>query len=69
MRRAISLEQYQAKITDDNGITRAKVPAPLLRDLGAKPGQYVVFRKTGSGSYRVRAVPRGANGAQGVGPN
>ncbi len=49
MRRAASLEAYQAKISNDNGITRAKVPSPLLRDLGAKAGQYVVFKKTDSG--------------------
>jgi hypothetical protein len=49
MRRAISLEEYQAKISKDNGMVRAKVPSPLLRDLGAKPGNYLVFRKTDSG--------------------
>lgn len=49
MRPVVSSETYQAKVTDDNGITRAKVPSPLLRDLGAKPGQYVVFRKTDDG--------------------
>ncbi|HEV7858863.1 MAG TPA: hypothetical protein VGO91_09565 [Pyrinomonadaceae bacterium] len=49
MRRATSLEEYQAKVSKDNGIARAKVPSPLLRDLGAKPGNYVVFKKTDSG--------------------
>jgi antitoxin component of MazEF toxin-antitoxin module len=48
-RRAASLVEYRAKISEDNGMTRAKIPSPLLRDLGAKPGQYVVFRKTDSG--------------------
>jgi hypothetical protein len=48
-RRAASLEKYQAKISNDNGMIRAKVPSPLLRDLGAKPGHYVVFSKTDSG--------------------
>jgi hypothetical protein len=49
VRRAASLEEYQARISNDNGMTRAKVPSPLLRDLGAKPGHYVVFSKTNSG--------------------
>jgi hypothetical protein len=49
MRRASSLEKYQAKVSKDNGIVRAKVLSPLLRDLGAKPGNYLVFKKTDSG--------------------
>jgi len=48
-RRATSSEKYQSKITNDNGIARAKVPSPLLRDMGAKPGHYVVFKKTDAG--------------------
>jgi hypothetical protein len=48
-RQAASFEQYQAKVSKDNGIVRAKVPSPLLRDMGAKPGNYVVFKKTDSG--------------------
>jgi hypothetical protein len=49
MRRAASLEAYQAKVSKDKGMVRAKVPTPLLRDLGARPGNYVVFKKTGAG--------------------
>ncbi len=49
MRHAVSREEYQAKVSEDNGLMRAKIPAPLLRDMKAKPGQYVVFKKTGSG--------------------
>jgi hypothetical protein len=30
-------------------MARAKVPSPLLRDRGAKPGHYVVFKKTDAG--------------------
>jgi hypothetical protein len=49
MRRATSLEEYQAKIAEDNGIVRAKVPSPLLRDMKAKPGSYLTFRLNDSG--------------------
>jgi hypothetical protein len=47
-RQATSREEYQAKVSNDNGITRAKVPAPLLRDMKAKPGSYLTFRLNGN---------------------
>ncbi len=43
-------DQYQAKITDDAGIARAKVPSPLIREMGARPGDYMVFRRDGEGN-------------------
>jgi hypothetical protein len=48
-RQATSLEEYQAKISNDSGITRAKVPAPLLRDMKARPGSYLSFRLNDAG--------------------
>ncbi|MGA9995083.1 MAG: hypothetical protein WBP93_06705, partial [Pyrinomonadaceae bacterium] len=46
--------EYQAKVIDDNGLTRGKVPAPLLRLLGARAGDYMIFRQTGSGKVEMR---------------
>jgi hypothetical protein len=39
--------QYQAKVANDNGIVRGKIPSPLLRVMGARPGNYVVFNWDG----------------------
>jgi len=36
--------EYRAKITDDNGLTRGRVPCPLLNEISARPGDYLVFR-------------------------
>ena len=35
--------QYQAKVINDAGLTRARVPSPLLRTLGAIAGDHVIF--------------------------
>jgi uncharacterized protein (DUF2249 family) len=48
-RHTTSLEEYQAKIAEDSGLVRAKVPAPLLRDMKAKPGSYLSFRLNETG--------------------
>lgn len=37
-------EEYTAKVTDDNGLVRGRVPCPLLTDMGARPGDYLTFR-------------------------
>lgn len=42
--------EFYAKIADDNGIVRGKIPSPLVRILGARPGDYMVFRPTGTGT-------------------
>ena len=39
----------QAKVINDGGLTRGKVPSPLLRAMGARPGDYMIFRLTDSG--------------------
>lgn len=36
--------EYGAKIIEDTGILRARVPSPLLRALGARAGDTVLFR-------------------------
>ncbi len=43
-------DQFQAKVTDDAGITRAKVPSPLIRDMGARPGDFMIFRRDETGN-------------------
>ncbi len=37
-------EEYRARVTDDNGLVRGRVPCPLLTDMGARPGDYLTFR-------------------------
>jgi hypothetical protein len=48
--------EYQAKVTDDSGLTRGKVPSPLLRAMGARPGDHMVFRLTSSGQAVMRVA-------------
>ncbi|HEX8652402.1 MAG TPA: hypothetical protein VF708_16425 [Pyrinomonadaceae bacterium] len=45
--------EYQAKVTNDSGILRGKIPSPLVRELGARAGDYIVFRSDGAGNVRV----------------
>jgi hypothetical protein len=40
--------QYRAKVTNDSGLVRAKIPSPLIRELGGRPGDYMVFHYDGS---------------------
>ncbi|HEY0005178.1 MAG TPA: hypothetical protein VGB17_10255, partial [Pyrinomonadaceae bacterium] len=50
--------EYQAKVSDDNGIRRSKVPSPLLRIIGAKPGDYLAFKVAGPKSLAVKLVKK-----------
>jgi hypothetical protein len=45
--------EYQAKLLEDNGVVRGRIPAPLIRDLGGKPGDYLIFRTDGTGSVKI----------------
>lgn len=38
--------EYQAKVIDDRGLTRSRVPTPVLNAMGARPGDSVIFRLT-----------------------
>lgn len=40
--------EYRAKVTNDAGICRAKIPSPLIRELGGRPGDYMVFNYDGA---------------------
>jgi hypothetical protein len=46
--------EYQAKVIDDGGMTRSRVPHPLLRALGARPGDYMIFRLAGKREVVMR---------------
>lgn len=53
--------EYQARVTDDAGILRGKIPSPLVRELGARAGDYIVFRRDDAGRVTVSlARTRGA---------
>ena len=59
--------EYQARVTDDAGILRGKIPSPLVRELGARAGDYIVFRRDDAGRVtvslaRARAASKGAGG-------
>jgi hypothetical protein len=45
---------YRAKVTDDKGLTRGRVPCPLLSAMGARPGDYMIFRLMRSGEAIMR---------------
>jgi hypothetical protein len=45
--------EYQARVTDDAGILRGKIPSPLVRELGGRAGDYIVFRRDGTGPFTV----------------
>jgi hypothetical protein len=46
--------KYKAKVTDDGGLTRGRVPCPLLSAMGARPGDYLTFQLTGSSQAVMR---------------
>lgn len=55
--------EYQAKVTNDSGILRGKIPSPLVRELGAREGDYIVFRSDGAGKVVV-SLSRSRGGAK-----
>ena len=36
--------EYRSTVIDDNGLTRGRVPSTLLRMMGARPGDDLIFR-------------------------
>jgi hypothetical protein len=53
-RRPSEANDFQARISLDQEIVRAKVPSPLLRQMGARPGDYVTFHLAASGEAMMR---------------
>jgi hypothetical protein len=58
--------EYQAKLLEDNGVIRGRIPAPLIRDLGGRPGDFLVFKTDGSGSVQL-SIQRARGGGSKVG--
>jgi len=61
--------EYKAKLTNDSGVIRGKIPSPLVRELGGRPGDYVVFNSSGgkvtvSLSRSKGVVKKGAKGGK-----
>lgn len=36
--------EYRARLANDAGVVRGKIPSPLVREMGGRPGDYMVFR-------------------------
>ncbi len=49
-------EEYQSKVSTDAGLTRGRVPTPLLIALGARVGDFLIFRVTSAGKAIIRLV-------------
>ncbi|MER3426746.1 MAG: hypothetical protein C4334_01400 [Pyrinomonas sp.] len=45
--------EFKAKLTNDGGIVRGKIPAPLVHYLGGRAGDYLVFRADEQGRVTV----------------
>lgn len=45
--------EYTARIQDDGGTVRGKIPSPLVREMGARPGDYMIFRMDETGNVTV----------------
>jgi hypothetical protein len=58
-----SADVYYAKITNDHGTVRGKIPSPLVRDMKARPGDTMMFRKDDEGNA-IMSVLRTKGGAR-----
>ena len=54
---------YRARIADDSGVVRGKIPSPLVREMGARPGDYMVFSRDAGGKVTV-TLSRSKGGAK-----
>ncbi|HEX8176912.1 MAG TPA: hypothetical protein VF543_17615 [Pyrinomonadaceae bacterium] len=59
--------EYQARVTNDAGILRGKIPSPLVRELGARAGDYIVFRRDNTGRVTVSLSRSKGAAAKGTG--
>jgi hypothetical protein len=57
-------EEYRAKVTDDNGLRRWRVPCPLLNDMRARAGDYLIFRVDDSGKVVMELSRQRKKGAK-----
>ena len=56
-------DEYKAKVTVDTGMARGRVPTPLLKLMGARPGDYLTFRLVSTGEVVMRLLRAGAKSA------
>lgn len=49
-------EEYQAKVTDDGGLVRGRVPCPLLNEMGARQGDRLIFSLGDAGEATMRVA-------------
>jgi hypothetical protein len=47
-------DEYRAKVTNETGLTRGRVPCPLLQAIGARPGDRLIFRHNDSNEVVMR---------------
>lgn len=65
MAKGISRE-YRAMISDEGGVVRGRIPSTLVRDMGARAGDYMVFRTDGEGNV-ILQLSRGRKAAKAAG--
>jgi len=53
-RKPSDASEFQAKIALDQEMVRGKIPSPLLRQMGARPGDYMTFRLAETGEAIMR---------------
>ncbi len=59
--------EYRAKVTDDSGLIRGRVPVPLLKVLGARRGDRITFRLDDSNNVTMhvsRSRKKSSKGAK-----
>jgi hypothetical protein len=56
-------KEYRARLANDAGVIRGKIPSPFVREMGGRPGDYMVFRCEGPGKVTV-SVSRSKSGAK-----
>lgn len=55
--------EFKAKLTNDAGVIRGKIPSPLVKLLGGRPGDFVVFNSDEAGKVSV-SLSRSKGGAK-----
>jgi uncharacterized protein (DUF2249 family) len=53
-RKPSEASQFQAKVALDQDVVRGKIPSPLLRQMGARPGDYMTFSLAETGEAIMR---------------
>ncbi len=58
--------EYRAMISDEGGVVRGRIPSTLVRDMGARAGDYMVFRRDDAGNVSLN-LSRARKGSKGAG--